>query len=364
MVVMALFLRLHHDKPRTWRHAVLRVDWIGNAIFVASLCSLLLGLIYGGNVYSWSSWKVILPIVLGVLGWISFHVYEWRPPAFCEDVSVPPRIFTNRTSIAGFYIDFLSSMLLQWVAFFWPVYFQGAKGTSPLKAGIFFIPFEAFLIVTAAVGGGLLTQFGYYRPLHLAGFVLSTLGPGLNILLSEKTPTVVWAWFQIVDAIGRGLLLPTVLPAIMASLPDSDAAAVTGMFSFLRSFGFVWGITVPGIIFNAQFDRSSHRISDEAVRRGMTNGRAYQFVSGEYIQQLPTETKGEVIEVYLQALRAVWIGAAAFGATGFAAVLVEKHVPLRTELVTKFGLKDVNEISLEEQLHNVEVETSEVKSQK
>jgi hypothetical protein len=166
--------------------------------------------------------------------------YEWKPPAFCKEVSVPPHIFGNRTSVAGFYIDFVSSMLLQWVAFFWPVYFQGARGTSPLKAGLYFIPFEAFLLTTAVIGGGLLTKLGHYRPLHLFGFVLSTIGPGLNIMLSDSTPKVVWAWFQIVDSIGRGILLPTTLPAIMASLPDSDAAAVTGMFSFLRSFGFVW----------------------------------------------------------------------------------------------------------------------------
>ena len=127
-------------------------------------------------------------------------------------------------------------MLLQWVAFFWPVYFQGARGTSPLKAGIYFIPFEAFLLTTAVIGGGLLTKLGHYPPLHLVGFVLSTLGPGLNILLSDSTPKITWVWFQIVDSIGRGILLPTTLPAIMASLPDSDAAAVTGMFSFLRRF--------------------------------------------------------------------------------------------------------------------------------
>jgi hypothetical protein len=343
MVVMVVFLRLQHEKPKTWKHAVLRIDWIGNAIFVASLCSILLGLIFGGTVYPWRSPRVVVPIVLGAIGWFCFHLYEWKPPAFCQEVSVPPRIFTNRTSAAGFYIDFVSSMLLQWVAFFWPVYFQGAKGTSPLRAGINFIPFEAFLIVTAAVAGGLLTKFGYYRSLHLAGFVLSTLGPGLNLLLSDSTSTVAWVWFQIVDSIGRGLLLPTVLPAIMASLPDSDAAAITGMFSFLRSFGFVWGITIPGIIFNAQFDRNAHRISDMGVRQTMQNGRAYQFVSGEYVQALPTAVKAEVIGVYLDALKAVWIGAIAFSATGFVAVLIERHVPLRTELDTKYGLKHHDE---------------------
>ncbi|KAF7950962.1 uncharacterized protein EAE97_002514 [Botrytis byssoidea] len=210
MVFMAISLRLNHEKESTWARALLRIDWVGNFIFIASLCSLLVGLIFGGSVFSWSS--------------------------------------------------------LRWVCFFWPVFFQAIKGTSPLRAGTNFIPYEAFLIVTAGMAGGILSKFGHYRPLHLIGFVLSILGPGLNIMLSNTTPRVSWVIFQMVDAIGRGILLPTVLPAIMASLPDSEVATATGVDSFLRSFGFIWGITIPGIIFNAQFDRYSIRISDPAVR--------------------------------------------------------------------------------------------------
>lgn len=39
---------------------------------------------------------------------------------------------------------------------------------------------------------------------------------------------------------------------------------------------------------------------------------------------------------------AVWIGAVAFDATGFIAVAIEKYIPLRTELETKFGLEQNN----------------------
>ncbi|KAI9649222.1 hypothetical protein NHQ30_001790 [Ciborinia camelliae] len=339
MAIMIIFLRLHHDKEPTWTRALLRVDWVGNLIFITSLCSLLIGLTFGGSVFPWSSWRVIIPIILGALGWIGFHLYEWRPPNFCKEVSIPPRIFANRTSAAGFYIDFISSTLLQWVAFFWPVYFQALQGTSPLRAGIDFIPFEAFLIVTAGMAGGILSKFGHYRPLHLLGFCLSIIGPGLNIMLSSTTPKVSWAIFQMVDAIGRGLLLPTVLPAIMASLPDSDVATATGMYSFLRSFGFIWGITIPGIIFNAQFDRYSKFISDPAVRREMSGGLAYQSVSGTYIRSLEPIVQQEVLSVYREALKAVWIGAVAFGCTGLVAIGVEKHIPLRTVLDTQFGME-------------------------
>jgi EmrB/QacA subfamily drug resistance transporter len=339
IVVMLIFLRLQHERASSWKLALARVDWVGNIVFIAAICSLLIGLVQGGIVYPWSSWRVILPIVLGACGWVAFHAYESMPPRFCPEPSVPSRIFTNRTSASAFYIDFISSVLLQWVCFFWPVYFQGIRATTPLRAGINFIPFEAFLIVTAAIAGGLLSKFGQYRPMHFIGFGCSVVGPGLNIMLSRGTPKAVWVVFQMVDAIGRGLLLPTVLPAIMAALPDADTASATGMYSFLRSFGFVWGITIPGTIFNTQFDRLASAISDGRVRQELGSGRAYQSVSGAYIKQLTLKTQLEVLSVYEEALKAVWIAAVAFGATGFIAVVIEQHIPLRTELDTQYGLE-------------------------
>ena len=339
IVIMIMFLRLQHNKETTWTAAFLRVDWVGSLIFIGSLCSLLIGLVFGGSVFPWSSWRVIFPIILGILGWICFHVYEWNPPSFCKEVMVPPRIFANRTSAAGFYINFISSMLLQWVCFFWPFYFQALKGASPLRAGINFVPYEAFLIMTAAGAGAILTKFGHYRPMHLLGFCLSIIGPGINIMLSPSTPKAVWVIFQLVDAVGRALLLPTVLPAILASLPESDVASATGMYAFLRSFGFVWGITVPGIIFNTQFDRHSSRISNSSVSHELRGGRAYQFVGSVYIRSLEPIVQQEVISVYQEALKTVWIGAVAFGAAGVVAVFVEKHIPLRTELETQYGIE-------------------------
>lgn len=53
--------------------------------------------------------------------------------------------------------------------------------------------------------------------------------------------------------------------------------------------------------------------------------------------------KPEVPGVYLEALKVVWYVAMAFGASGFIAVATEKHVPLRTELETEFGLQEMKE---------------------
>jgi hypothetical protein len=168
-------------------------------------------------------------------------------------------------------------------------------------------------------------------------------------MLSCTTLKAVWVVFQMVDAIGRGLLLPTVLPAIMASLPRSNIVAATGMHSFLRSFGFVWGVTIPGTTFNTQFDCHASRIRDVKVRQELGSGRAYQSVSRSYLKTLSPTSHREVLSVYQDALKAVRIAALAFGATGFVAVAIEKHIPLRTELDTKYGMEDEKSKDSEEE---------------
>ncbi|KAI1821135.1 MFS general substrate transporter [Xylaria intraflava] len=343
--IQFFFLRIKHHAPQ-WKDVITQIDWTGNLLFIASIVSLLIGLTFGGTVYPWSSWRIILPIVLGVVGWAGFHAYEYYVKN--ANPCLPPHIFGNRTSNAALYMIFLTSMLLQWVCLFWPVYFLSVRGTSLTQTGVNFLPYMFLLVPGSAIAGLALSKTGRYRRLHAIGFVLSTLGPGLNTLLGKNTPAGEWAILQIVDAVGRAFILPTTLPAVLASLPERDVAAATGVYSFLRSFGYVWGATIPGIIFNNRFTELSYRISDPAVRAMLGDGRAYQLTSGAYLKTLEPGIRSEVLGVYLEALKVVWYGAMGFGASGLIAVAVEKHVPLRTNLDTDYGIDEKRESELED----------------
>ncbi|KAI0102206.1 MFS general substrate transporter [Nemania sp. FL0031] len=351
--ILFLFLRIKHRDPQ-WKDVIVQVDWIGNLVFIGSISSLLVGLTFGGTVYPWSSWRSIVPIVVGVAGWASFHAYEY----YIRDANpcLPPHIFGNRTSNAALSMIFVTSMLLQWVCLFWPVYFLAIRGASLTQTGVNFLPYMFLLIPGSAIAGLVLSKTGRYRHLHAVGFVLSTLGPGPNTLLGINTPAGGWAVLQIVDALGRAFILPTTLPAVLASLPERDVAAATGVYSFLRSFGYVWGATIPGIIFNNRFDQLSYRISDPTVREMLADGRAYQLTSGAYLKTLEPNIRSEVLDVYLQALKVVWYGAMGFGASGLIAVAVEKHVPLRTNLESAYGIEDKKETEVEDSVKTKKVE--------
>jgi hypothetical protein len=338
LLTMIFCLKLRYKKEPTWRSALARVDWLGSSLFIASMCSLLLGLTIGGAVYPWDSWRVIVPLVLGGIGWLAFHVFE---STWCKEPTVPASLFSNRTSIIGFFLVFNSSLLLQWAAFFIPIYFQGVRNASPMKSGINFLPFEAFLIPIAAVSGAMLSKTGVYRPFHLVGFILMTVGLGLFALLDRNTSTVIWVVFEAIEAIGQALVIPTILPAIQASLPEKEVATSVGMYSFLRSFGYVWGITIPSIIFNAQWNKEDYRLDGfPDVRDAMQNGRAYHFASDAYRSTLPESVQYEIITVYVETLRVLWYAAVAFSVVGLLAVFGEKHIALRIGLETEFGLGD------------------------
>jgi hypothetical protein len=94
------FLRVSWTRSPTWKHALASIDYLGNAIFIASIVSVLLGLIQGGTIYPWSSWRTILLIVLGFVGWMAFFVQQ----AYCKEPTMPLRLFSNRTLSHGLFV--------------------------------------------------------------------------------------------------------------------------------------------------------------------------------------------------------------------------------------------------------------------
>ena len=152
------FLNVRYTRNPTWKHATTRVDFLGNAIFTPSIIAVLLSLVLGGVRSPWSSYHIIVPLVLGFLGWAAFHVHQASP--LCKEPSMSPRLFQNRTSAAGFLLTSLFSMLITAVSYFMPVYFQAVKGSSPFGAGINLLPYTAAIITIGIFAGLILTKTG------------------------------------------------------------------------------------------------------------------------------------------------------------------------------------------------------------
>jgi hypothetical protein len=225
MIMIFLFLHVRFDRSQTIVQKLLRIDYIGNLILIASTVSILYSLTYGGTTLPWSSARIIVPLVIGFAGFVIFMWYESK---IIEPV-VPPALFRNRTAIIIFAATFFNSILLYWVLFFLPVYFQAVLGASPARAGVLLLPAILFAIPGSIVAVLLLTRYGTYKPIHLVGFALGVLGMGLFTLLDQNSTLAVVVIVQ-VSILGQSLFSSFILGAdinntVLATVENGLAAS-------------------------------------------------------------------------------------------------------------------------------------------
>ncbi|KAG8161685.1 hypothetical protein KVR01_008672 [Diaporthe batatas] len=333
-----LFCCLHvkSKKEPTLAMSLGKIDWTGNALFVTAISSVLVSLGWAGAVYPWSSFRVIVPLVLGTLGLGAFLVLE----NFVVEPMVPLRLFSNRTLIAVYFLTFLHSIITMWSLYFLPVYFQGVMGRAPGDSGLDLLPTILILVPMAAVGGSVMSKMGKCRVIHFVGFALMTIGFGIFTLLDQRSSTGKLVGYQILAGAGVGLVIPTLLPAIMAPLSEADTALATATWAFIRSFGMTWGTAIPSAIFNNRVAALSERITDPAVAETVTGGRAYQHAVASFVNSMEPETRAQFITVLSVGLKRIWQVAIAFAAVGFVVVALEKEYKLRDELETDYGMVD------------------------
>ncbi|GAW18775.1 hypothetical protein ANO14919_082570 [Xylariales sp. No.14919] len=345
LVLLVFFLHVGYNKEKTLAGRLANIDWFGNSLFAASVTSILIALAWAGVVYPWSSYHVLVPLILGfsgIIGFIFFEGSRFAPQA----PTIPLRLFSNRTSSFAFILTFLHSISGTWVLYFLPVYFQGVRGYDPTYSGVALLPTILVLIPLAAIGGGTMSKFGKYKPTHYIGFGLLIIGFGLFTLLDENSSTGQWVGFQIVSAAGAGVIIPTLLPAVMAPLSDSDTAVATATWSFLRSFGLTWGAALPAAVFNNRFDQiAATSITNEAFKQQVTGGKAYEHATSEFLQTLDPVSRQEFIVTVVGALKENWQVAIAFSGLGFLLVNLEKSIKLREQLDTEYGMAEKRQTS-------------------
>jgi hypothetical protein len=71
-----LFLRVKWDKETKTLDKLKRIDVAGNSLLVASTVSVLIALTWGGSEYPWASYRVLVPLILGLVGLIGFFFLE------------------------------------------------------------------------------------------------------------------------------------------------------------------------------------------------------------------------------------------------------------------------------------------------
>ncbi|GLI77205.1 hypothetical protein PoHVEF18_005491 [Penicillium ochrochloron] len=320
------------------KERLLQIDLVGNTILVAATVSILFALSFGGATYGWSSWHVLVPLILGFVGYALFVAYE--ASGIPSEPVVPLRLFANRTSSAAYLITGIWSILSMWRIYFLSVYFQGVQASSPARAGVQILPSVLMLLPAVILSGGVMKKTGKFITIHLVGLGMTVVGHGLYTILSPTSSTATWVLVQIVTGFFSNLVLPCLLPAVQAGLSEKDTAAATAFWGFVRSFGIIWGVTIPAAIFNNRFGGLLHTISDPAVRELLSAGQAYERASKAFVNSYSDPVRSEIINAYSESLKRTWQISIALAAVAFLVVFLERDVMMRTTVESEYGLKE------------------------
>jgi hypothetical protein len=179
--------------PRRVDRVVRRIDWLGGGLLGVALALVLIPLSMGPH-WGWSSPKVLVPLVLGVVVAIAWVAVEDR----AEEPMVNTRALRDRTFLLGAAVFLLTAMLV-WVMDFTIPSFASAPpstgfgfGYDPLQGGLVMVPM-CVGIAAAGIAAGAVVRWVPVRVLCLVAFAVATLCMVL-LAVAHGSEWELWTW--------------------------------------------------------------------------------------------------------------------------------------------------------------------------
>jgi MFS family permease len=240
------------------RHAI---DVVGAFLLTAAAASGLYAAASGGVEAPWSS-----PLIAGLLALsaaltVAFVAWERR----VDEPILPLALFRERTiasvQIALFTVGAAAFGTIMIV----PLFVQRVLGESATHSGAVLTPLMLGWISASVLSGQVVSHWGRYRPVLLAGppvmavgFLLLS-GMGVGTTPSETIRNV------FVIGFGVGLVMQTLIVVVQNAVPRRMMGVATASAQFSRMVGATVGVTVMGAIMTARLAGESARAADPAT---------------------------------------------------------------------------------------------------
>jgi EmrB/QacA subfamily drug resistance transporter len=318
LVVTSSVLHIPHTRRE---HSI---DYPGAALLVGGVSSLLLGLVWGGNQYSWASGQVIGMLTAGAVLLGGFLFWETR----ATEPILPLRLFRNSVFSVTSAVGFVVGLAMFGAVVFIPVYLQVVDGVTPTESGLLMLPLMLGILVASIGSGRVISKIGRYKAFPIAGTAVMALGMFLFSQLHTDTPHWQSGLDMFIVGAGLGLVMQVLVLAVQNAVNYSDMGVATSASQFFRSMGGTFGVAVFGTILN---NRLAANLRD-LLPAGATppTGTGSLTSSPSRIAQLPAAVKAPVIEAFVRSLDTVFLVAVPFVLAAFALTWLIKELPLRS----------------------------------
>ncbi|TFY51788.1 hypothetical protein EVJ58_g10381 [Rhodofomes roseus] len=350
IVTCALLLpqkKVHGDM----RKKLLQIDYVGSLLTVISSVLLLLGLNWGGVSYGWVSAPVLVTLILGVITYVLFLVWEAKMAKF---PIVPVFIFRHKTVAGVFIATLMNGTTFFSLLYYVPQYLQLVRGMSPTRSSLLLLPFLAPIAFCVFICGQITARTGHYRYMIIAGYSLWTVAQGLQCTIHQHSSEAKIIGSLLMAGIAAGMTFQTTLLAAQAAVSRQQMAVVTAVRNYLRLFGSCIALGVCSSLIN-------NSLREAAKSVGLTAQQIAVLLND------PTSIKKDsvgisesaltvIVNGYAEGFRGVfYLTVAATGIGWLAAVfLIQQHELSRAD--DKLLKQAAKEIRLKEKLEKGEVE--------
>jgi EmrB/QacA subfamily drug resistance transporter len=228
-----------------------RLDLAGLALSASGLGLLAYGLIRAGQVASWNRTGVLAPIAAGLVLLAAFILVELR----IKEPSFDPRLLAGRLFGGGNAALGLLFFALTASSFYAAFYLQGARGYSPLAAGVIGLPGAVGVILGAPVATRLVRRWSVW-PVTTAALAGAGLAMGSFGLVGLDTPIPLLEVLMFAQGFTIGMVIAPVTTAVMSTLALERAGAGSAVNNTVRQTGSVLGIAVGGTIMAIVYQRA------------------------------------------------------------------------------------------------------------
>ncbi|KAF2677953.1 MFS general substrate transporter [Lentithecium fluviatile CBS 122367] len=309
IAIVTLYFTVHrHDMRISFVAGMKSFDWPGTFTILTATVLLLVGLQLGGT-SSYRSPLVICFLVFGPVAFVLFPFTQWWNEKRGGSPIMPLRIFRDVSNLSALGVCACDALVFNSVAYFLPLYFQLVLSSSPSTSGVYMLAVAVPLAIVSFLGGWIINKTGHYLEVLQAGLTLMTIGVSLFILFTTSLNLGMIIGFLIIIGIGFGPNFHAPLIALQTRIRESDMAAGTSAFGFVRMVSGAIGVVVGQVVF--QLLMKPHYSS--FVDAGLSVEFADTLAGGEAISQASriaqlSETQKSVVREGLnEALRGTWI---------------------------------------------------------
>jgi EmrB/QacA subfamily drug resistance transporter len=210
------------------------------------------GLIQGGQ-NGWGTSQTLTGLLIGAALLAGFVWWEGRAP----EPMIPLGLFRRLSFSSAVTTQFFLSASIFSAAFLTSQFFQFGLGYSPLRTGLWFLPWTATPLFVAPVAGALSDRLGP-RALIVPGLAMQAIGFGWMIHLASGSPhPSSFVVPFIIAGVGISMSLPSLTAGGLNAVPQDLLGKAAGTLNTAQQFGVVFGVAAVTAVFNARGNLTS-----------------------------------------------------------------------------------------------------------